>query len=727
MVDSNENIAFEFVRDTSNSVFITGRAGTGKSTLLKRIVDETEKNVIVLAPTGIAALNVAGATIHSFFQLPHRTLLIRDKGIKAFWVSSEKRKIIRSVDTIIIDEVSMVRADVMDAIDYSLRINSGNPHLPFGGKQMVFVGDLFQLEPIVKEQSEKSYLKQTYGGPYFFNAHAFEELSVVSVELKNVYRQSDMSFVEILDKIRDGRFQRDDLDKINARVIDNASAPDRAITLTTRVDASENLNKNRLDQLSGETKTYQAVVSGSFDQSISPADNKLTLKIGAQVMFTKNDSEGRWVNGTLGRVVKLEETQIEVQLKNGLSHKVEREIWDSTKYILDSQAESIATEKTGSYKQFPVKLAWAITIHKSQGMTFEDLVLDLGEGAFANGQTYVALSRVRALTGLFLSRPIQQRDILVDRSLDEMWNVFERDELESRLKASKSESEMRRGRGFVSLGNYYLMHALSCAKAGYWGECTEYFKNAFSVLPSDSFIEKSQDYITMLRAASGIISQEPTQPVNVVQQFSYGIIYFLDHKYGEAKKIFIKVLEKKLNALVLCLLGQCLLEEKQYGGSLDCINKSIEISPSSRSYYLRAFIYDPKINRNEDEVVRSKKLFIENLISAFSEDFRNIDAFTGVSNFVMNEGIVIERLPDLNKYREELQKTEIDTSFLDGINQLLRKNKSKLIRIAQIEEDESENLQDDWDNDDSDSFDLSDVSEEELFEDELDYFDEDDY
>jgi ATP-dependent exoDNAse (exonuclease V) alpha subunit len=432
--------ALAIIERTAHPIFLTGKAGTGKSTFLRHLVERGQKQFVIVAPTGIAAMNVKGQTIHSFFQFPLRPLLPDDKGIKKFHHQSEKWQIIQKMDALIIDEVSMVRADLVDAIDTSLRRNA-NPHQPFGGKQVVFIGDIFQLEPVVqREGPEAEILQSLYRTPYFFEAHVFrrmakEGLPLLSIELQKVYRQRDLGFVGLLDKIRRSDATWDDVQELNARYVPNLSpleANGFSITLTTRNDLAERLNLAELASLRTREHIYEGTVNGEFERSF-PADFLLRLKEGAQVMFLRNDREGRWMNGTIGQVHTLGDDVVQVQTEDGQVHDVGRAVWDNTLYAYNAEKELIESEVLGSYTQFPLRLAWAITIHKSQGLTFDRVHIDLGAGTFAAGQLYVALSRCRTLDGITLAKKIRLQDMLVAERVKQFATSFNKQELVDRV------------------------------------------------------------------------------------------------------------------------------------------------------------------------------------------------------------------------------------------------------------------------------------------------------
>lgn len=405
--------AYALMQHTQNCVFLTGKAGTGKSTLMRYFIGNTDKNVAVLAPTGIAAINIGGVTIHSFFRFPFQP--VTPDQIKL--ATREKREVYEKLDTIIIDEISMVRVDILDAIDYSLRLNRKNP-APFGGVQMIFVGDLAQLPPVVKSGEEKRYLDSLYRSPFFIDAAVFSEIELNVIELSNVFRQDSQAFVNLLNNIRSNTVSMSDIDYLNSRFIPNFEPPESEfyITLTTTNAVASAINDTALDALETDLFCYQCQAIGSFENTQdTPAERKLYLKEGAQVMFVKNDESKRWVNGTVGKVIKLDDDRVVVELENGVTHVVEPAKWEILSYRFDDKKGKLTTDVIGAFIQYPLRLAWAITIHKSQGKTFERVCIDLGNGAFAHGQLYVALSRCRTLEGLILNQPVKISDVIVDR------------------------------------------------------------------------------------------------------------------------------------------------------------------------------------------------------------------------------------------------------------------------------------------------------------------------
>ena len=444
--------AIRIIQNTHQTLFLTGKAGTGKSTFLRYIAQTTKKKYIVLAPTGIAAINAGGSTLHSFFKLPFHPLLPNDtrytqrKLKDTLKYNGEKRKILREVELIIIDEISMVRADIIDFIDKVLRVYSRNIYQPFGGKQLLLVGDMYQLEPVLKED-ERQLLKPYYPSTFFFDALVFKEMKLVSIELQKVYRQTDPTFINILDSIRTTSVSIDQLSTLNKQV-GKAIANDKnklAITLSGKRDTVDHINEQELSRLPGKPITLYGHIEGDFPESNLPTPIELYLKVGAQVLFIKNDKEKRWVNGTLGTIVsfsKEEPTIIVVRTEKGEEVNVEQEIWSNVIYSYNEKEQKIEEQEIGVYQQYPLKLAWAITIHKSQGLTFNNVNIDLTGGVFAGGQTYVALSRCTSLEGISLKYPIRKEDVFIRSEIVQFAQRYNNQDLIKQvLEESKADRE----------------------------------------------------------------------------------------------------------------------------------------------------------------------------------------------------------------------------------------------------------------------------------------------
>lgn len=405
--------ALDFIReDGGGHLFVTGRAGTGKSTLLRALRNAVDSEIVVLAPTGLAAVNVGGQTIHSFFGLPPR--LLRPDDIRR----SRNGQVMRKIKYLVIDEVSMVRSDLMWAIDQSLRVNRGRPREPFGGVRLVLFGDLHQLPPVVQEAEVAQHLETEFGGPFFFSVPALGEgAGTLRLELTQVFRQSDETLISVLNRVRDGEADEDDLAALNQRVspIRTLSEGEKFVILTPTNAAAQRINTAYLDALPGRAYTYDAGITGDFTQASQPTDAALILKPGAKIILLRNDPDRRWVNGTIARISRLEEKKVFIEVA-GREHELEPANWEQRRYAYDKDQEKIVGTVAGTFKQYPVRLAWALTIHKAQGLTLDNVYIDLGRGTFAHGQAYVALSRCRSLEGLALARKLEPRDILFDRS-----------------------------------------------------------------------------------------------------------------------------------------------------------------------------------------------------------------------------------------------------------------------------------------------------------------------
>ncbi|MDO5569941.1 MAG: AAA family ATPase [Bacteroidales bacterium] len=424
-INTQAELARNFIENTNVNIFLTGKAGTGKTTFLRSLKASSPKRMIILAPTGVAAINAGGVTIHSFFQLPFapfipQSTFTKDETVKNFAnkFSREKINIIKSLDLLVIDEISMVRSDLLDAVDTILR-KYKNRYKPFGGIQLLMIGDLQQLAPVIRED-EWSLLKGYYASPYFFHSHSLNETNFITIELQKVFRQSDPGFVSILNSVRENQITQSVIDALNQRYKPgfNPNDEEKYITLTTHNYQADSINKTKIDEIDEPEFTFKAKIEGDFPEYSYPTNEKLTLKKGAQVMFVKNDPtpEKRFYNGKIGRITAIGKGGIVVKCDD-ITINVETQVWTNAKYTIDPESKEITEKIEGSFTQYPLKTAWAITIHKSQGLTFDKAIIDAGK-AFTHGQVYVALSRCRTLNGLVLRTPISSSAIMSDRIID---------------------------------------------------------------------------------------------------------------------------------------------------------------------------------------------------------------------------------------------------------------------------------------------------------------------
>lgn len=493
--------AFDLVANTNTSLFVTGKAGTGKTTFIKGIQKLIKKNFLVLAPTGIAAMNVGGQTIHSFFGLPFEAI---GPGTK-LEVSREKRDVLKYTDTIVIDEASMVRCDWVDGIDRFLR-SLMETHLPFGGKQVVFVGDLFQLPPVVKFGSaDYEMLCDMYGSgtPYFYKANVIKRMNLPKIEFQKVYRQKDSRFLEILDRMRLGENTNEDLDMLNQQVSSNDTVGDFAVILTAYVKLADGINEKKLDDIDSEEYCYKGDIDGSFRIQDTPVPMELRLKVGAQVIFCRNDFGYGIVNGTIAKVVDLSDDFIKVVLENGNEINVEKMRWEKRESVYNKETKKVETEITGSFTQYPLKLAWAITIHKSQGMTFDRMHFDLTRGTFAPGQAYVAISRMRSLDGLTLSNKIRHNHILQNTEIKAFANSFNDVLLiDDELNHGRLLYKLFQNKDYDSATKECLQWSLEKMKAGDYRNAALLAKKMFDVMFDDKCLKGLTKEVPLLKDCS---------------------------------------------------------------------------------------------------------------------------------------------------------------------------------------------------------------------------------
>lgn len=534
------NTAWEFVEKTGKSVFLTGKAGTGKTTFLRKVVEESRKRVVVVAPTGIAAINAGGVTIHSFFQLPLHPFIPGAKIESKFAFSKEKRSIIKTMDLLIIDEISMVRSDLLDAVDSVLR-RFRNRFKPFGGVQLLMIGDLQQLTPVITDE-EIQLLAPYYSSPYFFGSRALSQVDYVTIELKEVYRQQDDAFISILNSVRSGRPSPDVIRALNQRYDPNfiPSSDEGYIRLTTHNNIANSYNEQQLDMIDEPIHCFDAVIDGNFPEYAYPTEARLELKVGAQVMFVKNDpsAERRYFNGKIGVVTDFYEEYILVQCP-GDDEKIAVEPleWENCRYVINEQTQEMETEVVGIFKQYPLRLAWAITIHKSQGLTFDKAIIDAAS-SFASGQVYVALSRCRTLEGMVLATPLRQDAVITDHRVDDYIDGQEEAAQRSvaRLESIKEEYYKE------LLGELFDFKGLASLQKRMLGICMEF--------PSGTVVGLAQKHNDILNSLNEtvvpvgakwqrLIMQKPYLEVSSAEfsaRVKNGCAYFLselDGMYGE--------------------------------------------------------------------------------------------------------------------------------------------------------------------------------------------------
>jgi len=457
-------LAYELIANTNSSFFLTGRAGTGKTTFLRKVQKLVDKQFITLAPTGVAAILAGGDTIHSFFGLPMDVCYPGTMGK----MNEARIQTLLHTDTIIIDEVSMVRCDIIDAIDYTMR-KTLRSSLPFGGKQVIFVGDMFQLPPVIARKEERELMHDLYQADdcFFYKADVIKRMRLVKIEFQKVYRQDDTQFLDILEHVRLNKVTPEDLMHLNRRVCQPTKEDGMVITLASRNSTADAINEKCLAEIDSEEYVYEGTVQGKFEEKRFPVEMTMRLKVGAQVMFTRNDQQKRWANGTLGKVTKLAKDEVQVTTNAGETYVVPNCSWDSVTYEYDKEAKKLKKEVTGTFTQYPLKLAWAITVHKSQGMTFEKMSLDLSKGMFAAGQLYVALSRVQSLDGLFLSKGIIPQYCHTNREVLSYANGYNDEQvINNEIESGKAVYQLLSHYNYDEAAKQYLLLVQKKAEAG---------------------------------------------------------------------------------------------------------------------------------------------------------------------------------------------------------------------------------------------------------------------
>ena len=578
--------AFELVANTNTSLFITGKAGTGKTTFVKWIQTEIDKNFLILAPTGIAALNVGGQTMHSFFGFPFE--VIGPKTV--FEVSLDKRRILENTATIIIDEASMVRADLVDGMDRFLRTLT-HSHLPFGGKQVVFVGDLFQLPPVVKPGAEKEMLCALYGNgtPYFYKSFVLKRMNLPKIEFQIVYRQQDEPFLSILNRMRVGENTLEDFEHLNQRVSIDDKVGDYSVTLTARKDIAEHINIKRLDEIDSEELCYEGEIEGKFKQQDAPVPAKLCLKVGAQVIFCRNDYPRGVVNGTIAIVTELSDEQIKVRLVDGKELKVEKMQWESKESVYNPETNRVESEVVGTFVQYPIKLAWAITIHKSQGMTFDRMHFDLTRGTFAPGQAYVAISRMRSVDGLTLSNKLHPHHIVQNSEIKAFANSFnDVPMIDEELVFGRQFSQCFNKQDFDGAAKVCLMYTIDKMKKGDYRSAALKAKQMFDVMLDDECLMGSTSDVALLKDC------------NMTCNFLNAVLCFFSRRFDEAVGYANMVLDRKPCLEAMFVKCRALFELGHFEDAVTVHERIISISSTSDEKVAidkKQYLFEARLNK----------------------------------------------------------------------------------------------------------------------------------
>lgn len=576
-----QQLAYELIANTNSSFFLTGRAGTGKTTFLQNVQKMVGKNFITLASTGVAAILAGGDTIHSFFGLPMEACFPGTCG------KMGQTKILSLVhaDTIIIDEVSMVRSDVMDAIDYTMRKTLRN-NMPFGGKQMIFVGDMFQLPPVVKQGPEKDLLTDIYrtNDFYFYKSEAIKRIRLVKIEFRKVYRQDDERFLNILEHVRMNRITPEDIALLNTRVAQPQS-DDMVVTLASINKTADEINNQRLSEIDNPEFVYEGTVEGRFEEKRFPVDQTLRLKVGAQVMFARNDQQKRWANGTLAKVCKLTKDEITVELHDGSTYVVPCCSWDSVNFEYDRDTRKMKKEVIGTFTQFPIRLAWAITVHKSQGMTFDKLQIDLSRGMFASGQLYVALSRVRSLAGLYLSRGIIPQYAHTSNEILSYASGFnDSKEIDNEIESGKATYEALKAHDYDEAAKAYLMLVNKKCGEGNIREALQQAKRFLDTVVDDEHLYGCIDNIPEAIVSSG----------HWTARFLVSLLSLYSKDYSRSLTSIEQVLESHICPEALYVKSRALVKLERYKEA-DEVNSTLAetfemATPDAKTLFMVAMV-----------------------------------------------------------------------------------------------------------------------------------------
>ena len=604
-------MAYDLIANTNSSFFLTGKAGTGKTTFLRNVQKMVDKQFVTLAPTGVAAIIAGGDTIHSFFGLPMDVCTPGTMGK----MSEARIMTLIHTDTIIIDEVSMVRCDIMDAIDYTMR-KVLRSTLPFGGKQVIFVGDMFQLPPVVKQGAERELMHDLYHTDdfFFYKADVIKRMRLVKIEFQKVYRQEDKDFLNILENVRMNRATPKNLVHLNERVCQPTKEDGMVITLASINRTADNINQQCLSEIDAEEYIYEGTVQGKFDEKRFPVDMNLKLKVGAQVMFTRNDQQKRWANGTIGTVVKLTKDEIHVTIEDGNTYVVPNCTWESYSYEYDKDERKMKKELMGTFTQYPLRLAWAITVHKSQGMTFEKMYLDLSRGMFAAGQLYVALSRVRSLGGLFLSRPIIPQYAHTSREVLQYANDYNDEQvINSEIESGKAVYQLLAHHDYDEAAKQYLLLVQKKAEAGDIKEAMQQAKRFL-----DTVISDEQLY--------GCIDNVPTRLKTVdhwASNFLVALLSLYAGEYEQALAYVDSVLTLHQCQEALYVKSRCLakLERYQEADAVHVLMGDVfdMSTPDAKVLYMIAMLNELYIGDNGlnlmQELIKAKPKYDKGILS----------------------------------------------------------------------------------------------------------------
>ena len=547
-VNEQLELAWQFVERTGVNVFLTGKAGTGKTTFLRQLKERSPKRMIVVAPTGVAAINAGGVTIHSFFQfplapyVPGSSFNTKDE---RFRFSKEKKRIIRTLDLLVIDEISMVRADLLDQIDAVLRLHK-DKNRPFGGVQLLMIGDLSQLAPVVKE-SDWTMLREYYRTPYFFGSLALQQTQHVTIELQHVYRQTDTNFINILNEVRENRLTPGGLAMLNSRYCDESvikKCGEGVIRLTTHNATVNSYNEQRMNELKGARYAFDATVTGTFPETSYPAEKTLELKKGCQVMFLKNDSQGtRYYNGKLGIITSIDDEHIRVRgLDDDIEVEVQPDVWTNARYVIDKETKEIREEIEGEFRQYPLRLAWAITVHKSQGLTFDRAVIDVN-AAFAAGQVYVALSRLRSLDGLMLTEQLSPYSVKTDVAVTQYMNT----ELAQAQHTANHLNDFERSYYLEMLSELFSFKSLGADMQRILRLLTEHFYKIYPTL-LDNYKEKDSLFAKEIGGVAATFNAQYTQIV--AKSEDYATDALLAERIGKGATYFANKLDEIVKPLV---------------------------------------------------------------------------------------------------------------------------------------------------------------------------------